>query len=72
MEADSSPVAPLLQQVAAEVRHFMKSFGYRRMPTRSELCNVGEKRAISKELITIAETLALGSKWPLPTLMGMR
>ena len=53
----SGPVAPLLQQVAADVKHFVKRFGYRRMPTRSELCNEGEKRAISEELSTIAETL---------------
>ena len=42
-EADSqnSLVAPLLQRVAADVQHFVKSCGYTRMPTRGEMREAG-------------------------------
>lgn len=42
LEVDSGPVAPLLQQVAADVRRFVKSCGLNRMPTRIEMQREGE------------------------------
>ncbi len=38
-------MAPLLQQVAADVKHFVRSCGMKRMPTRSEMQSEGEGRA---------------------------
>ena len=45
LEVDSGPVAPLLQQVAADVKHFVRSCGLSRMPTRSEMHSEGQSRA---------------------------
>ena len=41
-ESESSLVAPLLQRVAADVSDLVKSSGYNRMPTRSEMHREGE------------------------------
>ena len=45
-EADSysNLVAPLLQRVAADVLHYVKSHGYTRMPTRGEMREEGGSR----------------------------
>ena len=40
--SESSLVAPLLQRVAADVSDFVKSSGYDRMPTRSEMHSEGD------------------------------
>ena len=40
--SESSLVAPLLQRVAADVSDFVKSSGYNRMPTRSEMHSEGD------------------------------
>ena len=45
-EIDSGPVAPLLQQVAADVKHFVKTCGLSRMPTRSEMHSEGENTTV--------------------------
>lgn len=44
-EGCDSLVAPLLQLVAADVQHWVKSRGYTRMPTRGELRKEGESRS---------------------------
>ena len=43
-DLDRGPVAPLLQQVAADVKRFVKSSGLNRMPTRSEMHTEGKSQ----------------------------
>ena len=44
-DSQNNLVAPLLQRVAADVQHFVKSCGYTRMPTRGEMRDAGGSRS---------------------------
>ena len=56
---DSGPVAPLLQQVAADVKHFVKTCGLSRMPTRSEMHSEGESILIPNDVMDCRGTCKL-------------
>ncbi len=45
-QSEGGLVAPLLQEVAAEVQHFVSASGFARMPTRLELKHAGAKLSI--------------------------
>ena len=62
-EADSQNnlVAPLLQRVAADVQHFVKSCGYTRMPTRGEMREAGGSRTLTHVVSLLALTALQGA-----------
>lgn len=49
-ESEGALVAPLLQEVAAEVQHFVAASGFSRMPTRLELKQAGTATSLSSDL----------------------
>ena len=49
-ESEGALVAPLLQEVAAEVQHFVAASGFSRMPTRLELKQAGTTTSLNIDL----------------------